>query len=507
MSPEQEPDNYTLDEMMKRLRTRSDSPSSGDEGQLVTRNDGTQAYRVRKRKRRTHQPVKELQQKKRKRRRVLITVIVSLILLCAVWSVAVLVYLNSPTNSSKVVKEVERWTGAEVRFDQFRMTPVSVAMNYMEMKWPEGSPIKSLRSHHVVGELDPTSIVFKPWTGDQLSTDSITLLLGTSAKEYTAPVHPAGEVPYSFRYRSPNLNILFGDEDRPYASVDRAECSLIFADLTASKSNLQLKSGTLRVPGQSPFFVDFASVMFDGGVHLSSLRLKPNDSRRGEITITPTAEEAINTHSGVITCRMVAEGVAFDAVLAHNLGDWFSGIMDSPTQKPGKLMVKVGKQPDISYELPFFARLESPVEMLILPCFKTIGEQVRNTWYLKPRFDLEAKGTAFRYASQCGIRDLAFEARNYLRLEGDLLVDEKGELSGQLRVGVPRASVNEAARAFQAVFKLEEKEFCWATIHLGGTLRNPEDDLAQQLKVQSGTTIPRQQQDVEQEFLDLTKPR
>ena len=45
-----EPEKYSIDDMMDRLRTRGGGPRDG-EAKLVVREDGTQAYKTRKRKR------------------------------------------------------------------------------------------------------------------------------------------------------------------------------------------------------------------------------------------------------------------------------------------------------------------------------------------------------------------------------------------------------------------------------------------------------------------------
>ena len=52
--PNIDPENYSIDEMLDRLKSRNDSVSQ-DDGELVTRSDGTTAVKVRKRKRRTDQ--------------------------------------------------------------------------------------------------------------------------------------------------------------------------------------------------------------------------------------------------------------------------------------------------------------------------------------------------------------------------------------------------------------------------------------------------------------------
>ncbi len=61
-----EPEKYSIDEMMDRLKSSSSGAAS--DGELVSRPDGSQALRVRKRKRRSSQPHKEERIRSRKSR-------------------------------------------------------------------------------------------------------------------------------------------------------------------------------------------------------------------------------------------------------------------------------------------------------------------------------------------------------------------------------------------------------------------------------------------------------
>ncbi|HSP41465.1 MAG TPA: hypothetical protein VLO11_01215, partial [Luteolibacter sp.] len=67
MSVQSDPEKYSIDEMMERLKKRpAEDPL--EDGELVTRADGTVAIKVRKRKRRSHQPHKEERKKARRAR-------------------------------------------------------------------------------------------------------------------------------------------------------------------------------------------------------------------------------------------------------------------------------------------------------------------------------------------------------------------------------------------------------------------------------------------------------
>lgn len=58
MSAPSELENYSINEIMERLKSRP-ADKSIDQGELVTRADDTQAIRVHRKKRRSHQPTKK----------------------------------------------------------------------------------------------------------------------------------------------------------------------------------------------------------------------------------------------------------------------------------------------------------------------------------------------------------------------------------------------------------------------------------------------------------------
>ena len=90
-----EPENYSIDDMMDRLRTRGGGPRDG-EAKLVTREDGTQAYKMRKRKRRSVQPKKEKEKRDRTMR---VAQVVGAVGLVAGFGLVLLgswIYLNTP---------------------------------------------------------------------------------------------------------------------------------------------------------------------------------------------------------------------------------------------------------------------------------------------------------------------------------------------------------------------------------------------------------------------------
>ena len=75
-----EPEKYSIDEMMDRLRSNGEGPRDG-EATLVTRDDGSQVYKVRKRKRRSQQPKKEKEKRQQRFRVAQVLAAVGLVVL------------------------------------------------------------------------------------------------------------------------------------------------------------------------------------------------------------------------------------------------------------------------------------------------------------------------------------------------------------------------------------------------------------------------------------------
>ena len=138
-----EPEKYSIDEMMDRLKS-SQSPNP-DDGELVTRSDGTKAIRVRRRKRRSSQPLKEEKQAVRRVRIVQVTAAMVLVMLAALAVGGAVIYANSSPFREALVRKIEQATGATVELEQFRMNPKTANAGGLSLKWPAGNVLESLK--------------------------------------------------------------------------------------------------------------------------------------------------------------------------------------------------------------------------------------------------------------------------------------------------------------------------------------------------------------------------
>ena len=158
MPPEnREPEKYSIDEMMERLKGKpSENPA---EGQLVTREDGTQAIRVRKRKRRSEQPKREEAKRQKRIRIIQVSAALILLMLCALVIGGAFVYTNTPTYRKAVSNSVAEALGGTVEFKMFRVTPVSANADAIDVTWPDGNGFQSLKLRGISSKISPFSLL------------------------------------------------------------------------------------------------------------------------------------------------------------------------------------------------------------------------------------------------------------------------------------------------------------------------------------------------------------
>ena len=109
--PSSEPEKYTIDEMMDRLKNRD---SADPEGELVTRSDGSQARKIKKRKRRSNQAVNK---ETKRNQKVQAMQIAGFVVLIAVAGLAIgvgVLYANSTAFRESLIKKIGKTTEAKV---------------------------------------------------------------------------------------------------------------------------------------------------------------------------------------------------------------------------------------------------------------------------------------------------------------------------------------------------------------------------------------------------------
>lgn len=487
-----EPENYSIDDMMDRLRSRGEGGSEGD-AQLVTREDGTQVYRVKKRKRRSHQPKKEKEQRQKRFRVLQVVLAVGLVILVAAAFFASLVILNSSAYRDSILAKVRSSTGAEPKISGLRVTPVSANADSLELVWPEDSMLESLRMGAIDCGLTFTKLLGGKWQGSEMySAQGGTLVLKPFNGKVPQITKSQTELPFRFGYRASKFNVRMGDEKLPAFAVKGSEASWEVHDAFASSSNLQLEGGTLTVAGWGEFRLNLASLQFEPqGMRIGNIQIVPSGAEKGEIKITNPKELPLKIEGEDAQLRVEVSNIALKDLLGPTFGTWLSTTVETVEGgEPGQLRTNTLDQRGVSWRIPFRAIAAASSEAEGLPMFEVLAEEMKENWYLKPHFDVEAKGVAIRDGTFSAVEDLALQARGRLGIEGKIKASATGILEGEFQVGLPTSAVSGGSPALRAVFNRRGGEFSWAKVRISGTTAKPADDLQVQLKSATTTVAP-----------------
>jgi len=504
-----EPDNYSIDDMMDRLRSRSEGGQ--EDAQLVTREDGTQVYRVKKRKRRSHQPKKEKEQRQKRFRVVQVVAAVGLVVLVAVAFFASLVYLNSSAYRESIIGKIRIWTGAEPKVTQLRVTPVGASADSLELVWPEESMLATLKLNSIQGGLSFTKLVGGTWKGAEMySNQGGTLVLRQPTGKTVASPKPTGDLPFQFHYRSSKFNVRMGEEKSPVFAVRGSEASLELHDTSADTSNLRLEGGTLNVAGWGDFNLEFASLQFEPrGMRIGNIRLIPAGAQKGEIEIFNPDKLPFEIGGDDAKLPVKVSHITLNDLLGPSFGSWLSTTVETPEDaEAGELRVSTSDNRGISWRIPFRAMATAETVMTGFPMLEVMAREMQETWYEQPHFDIEAKGVAVRNETSSGIEGLILDARGRLSISGKVTTNAEGRLEGELQVGLPTSAVASGSPALRQVFNRKGGGFSWAKVRVSGTPRQPADDLEAQLKSSTTTTAPAAGGDkaLEDAFEDLVTP-
>ena len=506
-----EPENYSIDDMMDRLRVRGGGPREG-EAKLVTREDGTQVYKMRKRKRRSVQPKKEKETRDRKMRVLQVVGAIGLVAGAGLVLMGSVIYLNTPGYHKKIEERVRLWTGAEPKLSQLRVSPITVGATFAEFRWPESSAVKSLTVGSVRADLRLPSLAAGIWKGTEMvAGHGGTLVLRQPIGTPVATPAPSGDCPFQFRYRSSQFNVVMGPEDKPAARLSNTEATFDVHESTASSANLRFEGGALTAAGWGDFTLNFASLQFEpDGMRVGNVRLSPGPKSDGaEIEILNPDKALLDFHGAKSDLAVRLRQVKLGTLLGPNFGSWLLAEIETPEGgEDGVLSFDMDAPSMISFRIPFRATASSFTYWKQLPMFGVLAKEVGESWYQNPNFDQEASGTLVRSGNSGGVENLRFVARDRLTITGQLAADAQGTLDGSVEVGLPDGLVNEASASIRAVFKRREGGYSWATVRLSGNGRQPQDDLQKQLDSATTTATPAAggNQSLEDAFRELTTP-
>jgi len=478
-----EPEKFSIDEMMERLKNPA-SESPAEEGELVTRADGTQAIRVRKRKRRSQQPRKEELRQQRRNRMIQVSSAVIVVLLVAFSLALAIIYANSAPFRENLVRMVSQSSGAEVELEQFRVNPTRANAGRLILSWPEGNTLRELSMRGVTAAIAPSSFFGKSFIGEEItaSEGNLSLTVPQSGEPLRAMPSAAGPMPVRFqRYAVSKLQMRVGDALQPLIHVRESEAS--FQPFNANgRPLLLLNRGDISIRGWHKIKLDRSHIEFRGNeMDIVGMRLLHESDNRGFLELSGTVSPYSPGRPSKLAVRL--ENFLLTGIAGPDMGELISGRVHSVTSVDSNLLTFT---PDSDSATSFSASFcNSPAHTIELggfPFLASLARLLEDNWFERPVFEIDATGILRRNGPEIAYENLKFEHKGRMILLGNLAMGADRRLSGQFEVGIADAMVRAASsRRIDDMAGPAKEGFRWLSLTITGNVRNPTDNFLELL--------------------------
>lgn len=493
MTSSQEPEKYSIDDMMDRLKQRPSQNCDDADGELVTRADGSQAIRVRKRKRRSHQPHKEAEKRKRRARTFQIAALLTLAI-CSLIALAVgLVYGNSPPFRNALIEKLSACVAGNVELSQFRLNPSAAVAGQVNITWHGHDSLKSLTARSVSADFALSSLFGRSVTGDEMTAEAAELTLGPTSpiEAQPPPADPALSHSVRFnRYACKKFNAAFVHNGAPLIRLTAAEASF-FPIHTAGHPQLLVSRGDLLIPTWPKLRLERSHLEFPAnGVDVVSVRIRQEDDSKGLMELKGFLNAPSTSDSSSLSVRL--ESFPLAGVAGASLGRIFNGRIDSiDSPNSNQIEWNLGPNPSSNLLVSFRTSLASPFELANLPFLSALAQALNDITYEKPVFETEASGVLRRNQGNVILSDLWFEQKSRIALKGSISVSTDQRLTGDLRLGLPESVIKTARDpSLDAVFGPVQEQYRWVSLRISGTNQSPKDDFLDLLKAAKNNPAP-----------------
>ena len=473
-----EPEKYSIDEMMDRLKG---APSENHEdGELVTRPDGSQAIRVRKRKRRSSQPLKEERHRTRRARIVQVAAALILLFAAALAIGGAIIYANSRPFQQDLVRKIEQASGAAVELQQFRMNPRTANAGNLSLAWPDGNVLKSLKLRGLTAEIFPASFLGKAMTGEEVTFGYSVLGLQFpkpgQALRIASAVPGAAAVRFN-RYRIPILDATLGDPASPLIQLTKTEASLSPENLSG-EPQVSLYQGALHIDGWLKLRLDRALIGIHGTeADIIGLRVFHETEDRGALEFSGTVAPYQLDRPSTLDVKL--DGFQLSGIIGPGLGRLISGRIDSvPTEKSNYLSFLPTTTPSAALDVTFQVAPISKIEVQGFPFLFVLSQILgEDPWFQHPVFEGNAGGIIHREGGVLTLRDLNMESKGRMALRGEISVAANQTLTGNLQVGLAEAMIADASTSrLKSMFGPPTDGYRWLALKISGPVSDPEDN-------------------------------
>ncbi len=465
-------DSYSLDEMMRKLQERPE-----EKGELVTRDDGTVAYKVRKKKRRSEQPKKERAKRVKKIRLIQLGVAFFAIVAVVLAGVGMLFHVNSSSFRDKLKANIERTTGANAEMVQFSVQPTVARAHSLHLTWPNGNHLRDLELRSIDASLDLVSFFQKRWGGRSVIAKTGTLRVAMAELDQDRVfAQELADFPFSFQhYRIERMQCeFFGRDKVSWSVLQNMEASLA---KTATGTQLRTSGGQIDIKGFGKFTMDRANISFEQGLaKFARLGLSSSETDSGLAILSGN----VDLYSpDPVNFELVFESFPLNKIMGHGMSQFFVGVVDTSKDALSRyLRFQVGDAKSLEVKASFTGGENQPFSIVQLPFLRVLSKEIANQELLNGYvFTDVCKGELLRTEQKTVVKDFYLAERGEVAVRGSLSSDGQ-KLEGELFLGVGIDVLNKTTTNpdLRKIFQTEDDGFLWTAIKVSGSPSAPVDD-------------------------------
>lgn len=456
-----------LDEMLQRLK--KNNSEKNDSGELVTREDGTQVMRVRKRKRRSQQTKRDKEKKSKKRIIIGAISVVVFAILAALTFVFFLISNNGEARFEEVLAAVEQETGSDATIDNLVIKPTSFGMTALRLEGEGNSVLGDLRVRGVHGEKSLASFFTGSMTGRKILAADGAVHLQLPTDSVGAANVLNGDALDFESYSINRCDFTAGDKDQPVLRINDTNVTLTNR---VEGHVVRFRGGAFRFKDLPPLVLGTGFATFDQG----DLELR-NVTFRTEGGGFIKLEDRLSLEAGFeVNSNISLQDVTFKELGLIRLSQLLTGRISTTS---GTVSYTIGEKGEPSLAIPFES---GELKLRSLPLLYKISE-VFELIDLQPNFRSEVKGVLTVADDVITITDLRLVDTGRFAVTGAIRIAADDSLTGKLLVGVAdKIAEDSLGRPILSSLDRKENGFRWAKAELSGTLQNPKDDLARVLR-------------------------
>ena len=473
MPSRDEKQTYSVDEMMDRLREEDRDKQSRDEGELVVREDGTQAIRIKKRKRRSKQEKTALAKRKKQ---LGILKVLCLVLIPLVLGLALLlrtVSYRSGTFADNVNATVSERVGGNSKVARLSPLVNQVTAHSVAIAWPDGHLLEQLTLSKLSGDLNVASFVTGKLQGEVIEAEEGRLIFSRrEGRNVSLPKRgEALSLPGFKRYLSDDFSLHFGRA----GSLFRIMGSEARFESKGFAQQLTLKDGQVFAGNWGTLPLKRALLE----VQDRSVAVKSFNFENELLQVGLSGTLGLNQPKQILAMEVAEADIA--SLAGEEMGAFFEGSL-----KGGSGTLTFDSWNFASHEIV----LDSPVEYLLVKNFaflRTLEEFYGESRYQRIEFENERGFQITRGRNWVEVKDFYVAEIGVLGLRGTVRVDG-GVLSGDLWVGLPdhkRLVVRSEQRDNLLSHAKLEDGFYWLKLKLSGKVADPKDDFLKYVEVNS----------------------